>query len=371
MLQQPSRRVLIAGGGIIGLTTGLALQRRGHDVLVCERAPLIRGAGAGLGLWPGAMRVFEELGVAGVIRAAGSPALIRYHDPTGAVLAPEAFDQLADGGFVMVQRAALNRQLADALGTEHIRVDAEVAGYTEEQDGVAVHFGDGRTERADVLVGADGAFSRVRAQLLPGSAARTQPGHAVWRAMISGREFAALPETIVIGRDRSRGGVMPAGDGVVFWVVAQFGVDGVGPSRKAEALARVKLLHEGDWEFPLQEMIESTPEEAILHEPISVVPALPRWASRRVVLAGDAAHAMSPHITSGASLGVEDAALLASCLADGGEIAPALARYEEDRIARYRQAVGYADALAETADPGDYAALFADFVRWLLAPQRA
>nr|BFF16825.1 hypothetical protein GCM10025730_03460 [Promicromonospora thailandica] len=79
-------RAVVTGGGIVGLTTGIALRRAGFDVVVHERAPEIRAAGAGLGLWANALAVLDDLGVGDQVRAIGKPSEMRFHDPSGTLL---------------------------------------------------------------------------------------------------------------------------------------------------------------------------------------------------------------------------------------------------------------------------------------------
>jgi 2-polyprenyl-6-methoxyphenol hydroxylase-like FAD-dependent oxidoreductase len=97
-----------------------------------------------------------------------------------------------------------------------------------------------------------------------------------------------------------------------------------------------------------------------------VVPPVSRWVSDRVVLVGDAAHAMSPHVTAGASLGVQDAALLARCLHDSPDIPAALRSYEADRLLRYDEVARRADAVENAATPEEFAEQYAAFSHWMV-----
>ena len=134
---------------------------------------------------------------------------------------------------------------------------------------------------------------------------------------------------MVIGSQRCRGGSARTHDNGAFWLVSQFGSPPLTGTPKAEALARAAHLSEGGWNASLLDLIEDTPEERILHNQVIVVPTLSTWVSERVVLAGDAAHGMSPHITAGASLGVEDAVWLAHYLTIHEHFASALTAYEK------------------------------------------
>jgi 2-polyprenyl-6-methoxyphenol hydroxylase-like FAD-dependent oxidoreductase len=258
----------------------------------------------------------------------------------------------------------LNALLASAVGEDDLRTGKELVDYVEDGDGVTVYYADGDHERADLLVGADGLNSRVRAILAPGTESRHQGGHHVWRAVLpfDGEIGDGCP---VLGHDRTRGALIRLADGSCCWVIAQFDTTtSTTMNSKEEALARVANLHDGTWPYSLREAVLATPEDSVLHSRVAEVPAISRWATGRVVLAGDAAHAMSPHIGSGASLGIEDARVLGDYLARA-EITPALAAYQDDRLDRYRQVRRHADNLAASPTPLSYVERFSEYLKWL------
>ncbi|MFJ1760062.1 FAD-dependent monooxygenase [Amycolatopsis sp. NPDC088138] len=265
----------------------------------------------------------------------------------------------------VVHRLRLGALLVSAVGEENIRTGTEVAGYTEDETGVLVHYAGGDQERAELLVGADGLNSRVRRRLVPGSDShRYEEGHHVWRAVLpfDGDLGDSYP---TIGHHRTRGMVTRLADGSCFWVLAQFGVTGeFTGSPKQEAVARVENLHDGPSRFVLREVVLATPDDAVMDNQVAVVPEIPHWKSNRVVLAGDAAHAMSPHIGSGASLGIEDAYVLGDRLSRG-DIPSALDSYQTDRIARYRQVRRHAKAMATAPTPASYVERFSRYLNWL------
>ncbi|HEY3711703.1 MAG TPA: FAD-dependent monooxygenase [Amycolatopsis sp.] len=367
MPNSSERRAVVAGGGIVGLTTGLALRQAGFDVLVCEQEPEVGGVGASLGLWENALAVFDRLGVGSGIRAAGHPSAVRYQDPTGQIL-DEYYADLTDVEYLMITRRRLNQLLAEAVGQDHVRTSARVTGYEDRADAVTVRFEDGSTTETDLLVGADGVYSKVREQLSPGSAAQEYPGHLAWRGIVP---ESAIPEIanerFVVGRERTRGGVLRSGGGMAFWVLAQLGAQSSSASGKEEALALVPHLHEGDWAFQLREAIEATPEDKVVRNRVMAVPLQNRWVDGSVALAGDAAHALSPHITSGASLGIEDAVVLADHLGQSSDVPAALKAYEAERLPRYAEVYRRVDEVAEASvEPHEFAKEFFGFIRWML-----
>src|SRR4051794_38067429 len=358
-------RAVVIGGGIVGLTSGLALRRAGVEVVICERAPEIRAAGAGLGLWANALAVFDDLGLGEQVRAIGKPSEMYFHDPAGRLLETPEFG-VEDHRFLLVHRAKLNDLLADAAGRDNIRLATGFAAYDEHADHVTVRLTDGSEESADVLVGADGAYSAVRAQLVPGTPAREHPGHHAWRAVLPDPGLVLTEDRLILGVDRCRGGYVRTYDGGVYWLVNQFDAPEPAGTLKEQALARAAHLGEGEHGGVLAELIRATPEDWILHNRIMLVPPLPHWASGRVVLAGDAAHAMSPHITAGATLGIEDAALLGRLLSPTGDVPAALAAYEADRIPRYAHVAELSAAVEHAATPQEFARHYAAFSHWML-----
>ncbi|MEU7791622.1 FAD-dependent monooxygenase [Amycolatopsis sp. NPDC049159] len=358
-------RAVVIGGGIVGLTSALALRRNGIDVVVHEHAPEIRAAGAGLGLWANALAVFDELGVGDQVRAVGKPGEMYFHDTAGRLLETPEFG-VEDHRFLLVHRAKLTDLLADAVGRDDIRLATGFAAYDEHADRVTVRLTDGSEDTADVLVGADGAYSAVRAQLVPGKPAEEHPGHHAWRAVLPDPGLALTGNRVILGGDRCRGGYVRTHDGGVYWLVNQFDTPEPTGTLKEQALARAAHLDDGEHGGVLTELIHATPEELILHNQIMLVPPLPHWTSGRVVLAGDAAHAMSPHITAGATLGVEDAALLGRLLTPGGDVPAALAAYEADRIPRYAHVAELSAAVEHSPTPQEFARHYAAFSHWML-----
>ncbi|MFF7382112.1 FAD-dependent monooxygenase [Streptomyces griseoluteus] len=359
-------RVIVAGGGIVGLTTAIALHRAGIEAVVCEQAPEIRAAGAGLGIWANAMAVFDELGLGDRVRDIARPTEMYFRDPAGELIDPPGFST-DDHRYLLVRRPELTSLLARTVGGDDIRLGSRVVGYAEHDAGVAVRLGDGSTADADLLVGADGAYSAVRSQLVPGSEAIAHEGHHAWRSVVTPPEGVTVDRSvIVLGEHRTRGGYVPTGDGTVYWLINQFGSPALEGTPKEQARRRAGFLDSTGWNPVLPALVESTPDDSILHNQIMLVPPLARWVSNRVALVGDAAHALSPHITAGASLGVEDGLLLAQLLVRTGEVPAALAAYERDRVPRYAKVGELSKRVEDSATPEEFATNYVAFSHWML-----
>ncbi len=364
-------RVVVAGGGLVGLTAAAALGRMGHEVTVLEQASRIRAAGAGIGLWENALREFDRIGVGARTRALGHRIDAWFFDAAGRpVRAPGYGDY--EHRFLLVPRPELNVRLADAIGRQRIRLGDRVTGFTETGDGVRVLLESGRSLEADLLVGADGVHSKVRAALVPGSAARPHPGHYAWRAVVPVGGERPEGTVLTVGRDRTRGGYSRLSGDRTMWMVNQFDSGELLGTPRERALARAHNLAEGGWHDELLRMIEATPQEAILENPILLVPALSHWTGPHVVLIGDAAHGLSPHISAGGTLGVEDVGVLCACLSADADLPNALSEYERRRRERFDRVRAFAAEVEFAADAAEFAQRYAAFSHWMLttAPGR-
>lgn len=341
--------IVIAGGGLVGLTTAALLRGAGHEVTVLEQAAEVRAAGAGIGLWENALRVLDRIGD---VRGLGQEIDLWFFDTDGRRM------RAADDRFLLVPRPELNALLADAVGRDRITTGAPVIGFDDRPDGVVVELAGGSSIEADLLIGADGVFSQVRAHLLPGNAARPDHGHYAWRAVVPSGDERAEGTVLTVGRDRTRGGYHRVAAGRTMWMVNQFDAGPLDGSKRDRALARARNLAGAGWHRELLRMIERTPEDAILENEIMVVPPLPRWTGDHVALIGDAAHGLSPHISAGGTLGIEDADVLCSNLDLSG--------YERARMARFDRVREFAAAVEAAATPAEYADRYAAFTRWML-----
>src|SRR5687768_8173241 len=159
-------RAVVVGAGIGGLATAIALQQRGRDVLVLERARELSEVGAGISLWPNAVKALRRLGIGDAVEAAGAPAhAAAFRTWKGAQLGPSITSQL-QGRFgaplLLVHRARLQTAMRQALGAGVVRLGAECTDVEQDDRGAGVRLAGGEVERGAVVIGADGLRSRVR-----------------------------------------------------------------------------------------------------------------------------------------------------------------------------------------------------------------
>ncbi|WP_221351981.1 FAD-dependent oxidoreductase [Streptomyces beigongshangae] len=360
-----TQSTVIVGGGLVGLTAAASLQRIGHDVIVLEQADRVRAAGAGIGLWENALREFDHLGIGQAVRDMGIEQNTWFFGPAGdPVRAPGHTD--ADHRFLLVPRPELNDLLADTVGHGRIRLGARVSGYTETGSDVVVHLADGGALRTDLLIGADGVHSRVRRQLVPGSHAVTHSGHYAWRGVVPTGHHDPAATVLTVGHHRTRGGYARIAHDRIMWMVNQFGAGPLTGSRRERALERARNLAEAGWNDGLLAMIAETPEESVLENQIVLVPELSRWAGARVALVGDAAHGLSPHISAGGTLGIEDVGVLRGVLTAGTDLEKALSTYEFVRSARFATVREHSAAVENAGDAVEFARRYAAFSHWML-----
>ena len=329
-----SSRAIIIGAGIGGLAAAIALGRTGTDIdaEVYEHSPDLLPIGAGISLWKNALVALERLGVRDDVRAAsvvGSNAGLRTW--RGDLLVGSAATDLARrfGEFVLVvHRAALQRVLLAAAGPERVHLGKSCVRIEAGTSEVTARFSDGSSVSGDVLIGADGLHSVVRAQL-HGETLPRYSGYTAWRGVV-----AFDQARLQIGESWGHGqrfGQIPMADGQVYWF-ATANVPAGAKSPDGEKAELRRRFH--GWHDPIEALITATPDAAILRNDIYDRPPLRQWGRGRVTLLGDAAHPMTPNLGQGGCQAIEDAVVLARELGRGTAVDTALRAYEATRMPR-------------------------------------
>jgi 2-polyprenyl-6-methoxyphenol hydroxylase-like FAD-dependent oxidoreductase len=324
-------RVLIIGAGIGGLATALALHHAGINTTVFERVSELREVGAGLGIWPNAVRAFQKIGFTNLLETIGQPisrsAILSWQ---GQTLAETPIKRSFGGPLMMVQRAELLAILYKAVGEGVVHTNAACVGFDQDETSVRVHFADGQEVNGDLLVGADGLYSVIRSQLF-GAAKPRYSGQTAYRgiAHMAPRQGYEQMATETWGSGRIFG-LVPLTQGRMYWYAAfttAEGMHGQPQERKQELLELFQTCHE-----PVPGVIKATEACAILRNDIYDRPPLPGWSKGRVTLLGDAAHPMTPNLGQGANQAIEDAVALAACLKAENDVSAAFHAYEARRL---------------------------------------
>ncbi|MFM7001626.1 MAG: FAD-dependent monooxygenase [Limnohabitans sp.] len=351
MTRKQLEQVVVGGGGIGGLAAALACARQGVPVQLLERAAQLSEVGAGIQIGPNVTRILQAWGLgAALAQVAAFPKRLQARDAqTGQVLGSlrlaERSQTLYGAPYATIHRADLQNLLHDAALATGVPVclGNAVQGWRETAEGLQVNTADGTCVQADALIGADGVWSAVRQQLLGDEAARFT-GHLAYRALVA---QADLPAHL-----RS--------DEVTVWMGPRLHVVHY-PVRSGQWLNVVAIVH-GDKPAQADAWDSASHAQALmqamgavnhdLHERLASVPAWRQWALHdrppvsapsqmaqgRVALLGDAAHPMLPFLAQGAGMAIEDALVLAQCLAQGtGRVPTRLQAYAEQRWARNAQ----------------------------------
>ncbi|MBW8300739.1 MAG: FAD-dependent oxidoreductase [Hydrogenophaga sp.] len=344
-------KVLVIGGGFAGMTAALQLSRQGFAVDLVEIDAGWRSYGAGISLHGSTLRVLRDLGLIDRFLEEGFASDgVQLRGPDDSVLVTLPTPRVAgadipgDGG---IMRPALAKILSEAVrsSTTKVRLGLTFTDIVQGDDGVHVTFGDGSSDTYDLVVGADGLNSAVRAKIFPEAPKPRFIGQSVWRAVLP------RPEGI---------------DTVAMWMGSKLKVGLNGVNKDQAYLFLTENRPTNDFVPPevlvetLRGLLERFPspiirriaselssEHQVIYRPLEQM-LLPRpWFKGRVVLIGDAVHATTPHLAAGACIGIEDAMVLAEELGQGADVGSALAAFEARRWERCRMVVENSGQLAD------------------------
>ena len=321
-------KIAVIGAGIAGLSTALALSRRGFkNVTIFERAEQLTEVGAGIQLGPNAVRVLTELGLQDCLAHRSNAAAhgLMMDGKTAKVLAKLPFSQYSESVYgvpsYQILRADLHRILLDEVTAAgiSIHVGKECIRAVDDLEGVQLEFADGDVYKAELLIAADGIRSQITDQIYPDYPIYFS-GYVCWRGLIDRTE---LPESIAEDWFNA----------VSLWTGSDKHLVTY-PVARSQKLNLVALAARERWDYPAPVQASSARDwcrafDGWAPEVLSVIarakeaqlwglyerPALPGWSNNRCVLVGDAAHPMLPSLAQGAAQGIEDALCLADLLA--------------------------------------------------------
>ena len=347
----PERGIAIVGAGLSGLVCARILQRNGTPVTVYETdaTPDARQQGGSLDIHDDTGQIaLKEAGLYEQFRArthvGGED--VRVLDKTGRVHVDRR-EPAGGGGRPEIDRTELRQLLVESLHPGTIAWGRKVVGARPAAAGHVLEFADGSAVHADLVVGADGAWSRIRPLLTPVKPAYTgitivelrladaAAKHPEALALTGRGTFFALSDHKYIGGHGGNTIAYGCGLRVPENWVADSGIDWHDPES-----ARAGLLREyPGWATPLTDLIRECDDDAIRPRPIYALPTGLRWERvPGVTLAGDAAHVMSPFAGEGANIALIDGADLARELLGGSDVETAIARYENTMFPRAAEA---------------------------------
>jgi 2-polyprenyl-6-methoxyphenol hydroxylase-like FAD-dependent oxidoreductase len=346
-----TQRILIIGGGFSGMSAAIELRKAGADVDLVEIDPQWRSYGAGISLGGATLRAFRQLGMLDEFMAQGSAhdgvsIRLPHGQEVGQLPTPRiAGPDVPGGGAIM--RPVLARILADATRTSgaNVRLGCTFTSIEQDAEGAEVSFSDGTRGRYELVIGADGLYSKVRHAIFPDAPQPRYSGQGVWRAVVP-RPPELKCATMWVG-PRVKPGVNPVSKTHMYLFITE-------PRAVNEHLDPATFVDHvrallADFPAPELQKIraELGADSQLVYRPLEGL-LMPRpWFKGRVVLIGDAVHATTPHLASGACIGIEDAIVLAEELARHGGIAGALAAFEARRWERCRMVVENSARLGE------------------------
>ena len=340
-----SPRIAVVGAGLGGAATAALLLKEGLNVRVYEQAPGFSRLGAGIHVGPNVMKVLRRIGIEDAMNAQGSHPDYWYsrHWQTGDILAQIPLGDYAvrhyGASYLTVHRGDFHELLIKALPSEVVSFGKSLVKVEDRGSDVVMHFADGTTEEADIVIGADGVNSRIREELL-GPELPKYAGYLAHRAVFP--TPAVKPDMLPFDAcvkwwsdDRHM---------MVYFVTSKadelYYVTGVPveqwnlsdrwlPSSRDE----MREAFQG-WHPTVQALIDATVE--VTKWSLLERDPLPLWSRGRLVLLGDACHPMKPHMAQGAAMAIEDGAMLARCFKEVGvsNYPLAFSLYEANRAER-------------------------------------
>lgn len=335
-------KALVVGGGVGGMSAALALVRRGVEVELADADPDWRSYGAGISVTGLSLRAFADLGILDEVRERGFVgAGIRLRGADGSVIMetppiPADAPPVARSGGIM--RPVLHEIMSRRVREAGVRVSlgAAVTQLAQDRHGVRATFPDGREERFDLVVGADGIFSATRDLLFPDAPRPRFTGQGCWRIVADRPAEVDRAEMWLGGPVKL--GFNPVSPQKMYAFILEHVPDN--PWFEPEQ----QLPHVADLLRPYGGYVEQLRENLGEHSLVNYRPLewllLPSpWHNGRVVLIGDAVHATTPHMASGAGMAVEDGLVLGEELERHDDVGEALAAFTARRFERARLVV--------------------------------
>jgi 5-methylphenazine-1-carboxylate 1-monooxygenase len=342
-------KIAIAGAGIGGLTAAMCLHRAGFEVEVFEAVTELRPLGVGINIQAGAVRILSGLGLEPALAATGIETReLRYANRHGQTIWADPRGRHAGLPWPQfsIHRGELQMILFEAarhmLGTGGIRLGRRLTGFEQRGNKVRVHFGADAVE-ADILIGADGIHSAVRAQLYPDEGPPKWQGILMWRGVTVGKPYLGGATMVQAGHHTQKFVCYPIsrahaerGEALINWICDLYQGEHATPPREDwNKPGRLEdfLPRYAGWNFgwlDVPDVIRNA--HSIFEFPMVDRDPLPRWSHGHVTLLGDAAHPMYPIGSNGASQSIIDGEAIAQELAAGDDPQKALQRYEERRL---------------------------------------
>jgi 2-polyprenyl-6-methoxyphenol hydroxylase-like FAD-dependent oxidoreductase len=345
-------RVLIVGGGIGGMTLANGLARAGMEVRVVESSHRTDQQGTGISLLGNALRALDQVGLAESCIAAGSGwDTVSVHNDAGEIQSvrrpPRTFRPDAPGAI-----GIMRPKLAEVLETHALasgaRIDyrTTVEDFEQDADGVSYRLSSGDTGRCDLLVAADGTYSKTRTRVFGEQYRPNYAGQGAWRFTVERPpEFDGF--MLYKHGDGRAVGALPLSDTLCYYFFLENAdVHMHMPQEQLSEMFRARL--EG-FSAPVLRSVSALCDGSryISYRPFDILFMPQPWYRGRVALLGDAAHSVTPQLTSGGGMAIEDAVVLTEELSRRPNVDEALVAYSERRWERAKRVFDISLAICE------------------------
>jgi FAD-dependent urate hydroxylase len=336
-------KVVIIGAGIGGLTTGIAMKQAGYRVEIYDRVSELRPAGAGISLWSNGVKVLNRLGLGEKLAAIGgemNAMEYRSHtdEPLSYIDLHPLFERVGQRPYP-VARTDLQAMLLAEFGPDDVHLEMPCVAIEQDDHSATAIFDNGHRAVGDLVIGADGIRSAVRAYVLNRPVERRYAHYVNWNGLVAAHaDLCAKDRWVIYVGDSKRASMMPVGGDRFYFFFGAPMEEGtqVDPPYRRDELAKI---FQG-WPTPVQNLIRAIDPEATNRLEIGDIDPLERLVRGRIALLGDSAHATTPTLGQGGCQAIEDAEVLTRYLQTTNISVPdALNRYEKARKDRTAELV--------------------------------
>lgn len=336
-------KIIIIGAGIAGLTLAKACQKAGFEVKIYEKAKKLSNIGGGILIWPHGMRCLQQLGLADSLSPFKTTIQsCNIYNVLGEKIFNEncsLLSQAIGGDIFPIDRSLLQTTLVESLPKNLISLNKNCVSIIHHAESAQVIFEDGTEDSADLIVGADGIYSRV-GQYVAEKNSPIYTDHCWWGGIIDRKyipHYSPYETHTILGQGKLCI-VWPTYDDKLIWYVSvKMPATDLIRDKDDNGMKQLKSICR-DWNDDVNKIISAPVTHKNFHLSIYALPPRKRWSHDRVTLIGDAAHAMGPILAQGASLAIEDGFILSQCLENfGSDVSKAIHHFENSRHTIYQQ----------------------------------
>ena len=332
------KKIIIIGGGIGGIMTSIALNKKSISNSIYEKSGTINESGAGLSIWANATSILDKFGILERLMPYSNILdKMKLSTSGGNFLSEVSLKKLEDEFHfpsIVLLRSDLQRELMNTISPSQINFNKEYSHIENTADGLNVHFSDGTFEEASAVIFADGIHSRGRQQIFNASSL-AYAGRTSWRGVAQfDKPFSANGSNNEILGNGKRMGIFPLTNNMVYWYAAVNMKEG--ESLKQKRTIECVLSHFKNWVEPVSTVLNNTSEKRLILTNINYAQHIEKFVKGNIALLGDAAHPMTPDLGQGACQAIEDAYVLSDCMAQNKGVADCLLDYENKRLQKVK-----------------------------------